>query len=199
MSPSWQRRAAPLPGSVWREVFATGDALDLRVEATDVGGATYHRVLTGPRAGHGAVGAVAVCLAGPAGRRQILLVRQERRAPGVELLELPRGSAEPDDATPVASALRELAEETGVAAESGEDLGLIYTDSGVMAGQVGVVLVTLPGPVETTPQPEEVTAALWLPTGEVAARIAAGEVRDGISLAAVALTSAYLGRSPDRW
>lgn len=56
-------------------------------------------------------------------RGWILMIRQYRHAAGVVSLELPAGSMDPADESPLAAARRELAEETGYAAESYESLG----------------------------------------------------------------------------
>src|ERR1700674_5246747 len=57
---------------------------------------------------------------------QVLLVRQMRPAVGTHLLELPAGLVDPGE-EPIDSARRELAEETGYAAEHLELLVQFYT------------------------------------------------------------------------
>ena len=63
--------------------------------------------------------------------QNLLLVRQYRFAVGCELLELPAGLIESDDA-PIASAQRELREETGFAAAELTELGHFYAAPGGM-------------------------------------------------------------------
>lgn len=59
----------------------------------------------------------------------VLLVRQYRHAAGRELLEIPAGTAGPDE-TPAQGALRELAEETGFRAARIEPVFTAYTTPG---------------------------------------------------------------------
>lgn len=61
----------------------------------------------------------------------LLLVRQYRKAPEVELVELPAGVIE-GDASPADAAMRELREETGMAAERLIPLGSFYAAPGSM-------------------------------------------------------------------
>ena len=61
--------------------------------------------------------------------QNVLLVRQYRKAIERELLELPAGVIEGDDA-PLASAQRELREETGFAAGELTELGSFYSGPG---------------------------------------------------------------------
>ena len=63
--------------------------------------------------------------------QNLLLVHQYRFAVGCELLELPAGVIEGDD-SPIASAQRELREETGFAADELEELGHFYAGPGGM-------------------------------------------------------------------
>ena len=60
-----------------------------------------------------------------------LFVRQYRKAPETELLELPAGVMDPDE-TPLESAQRELREETGYAAGKMVELGSFYSAPGTM-------------------------------------------------------------------
>ena len=62
----------------------------------------------------------------------VLFVRQYRKAPDVELLELPAGGMEPGETEPMESAQRELREETGYAAGELIPLGSFYSAPGTM-------------------------------------------------------------------
>ena len=72
--------------------------------------------------------AVAIVALDAAGR--VALVRQHRQPIGRDLLELPAGTMDVDGEAPEAAALRELAEEVGLAADVLEPLGTIVNSAG---------------------------------------------------------------------
>ena len=63
---------------------------------------------------------------------KILFVRQYRKAPEAELLELPAGVMDPGEIDPLKAAQRELREETGHAAGNLIQLGSFYSAPGTM-------------------------------------------------------------------
>lgn len=73
----------------------------------------------------------------------ILLLNVYRHSIGRHVWELPRGFLEPDEA-PVAAALRELEEETGLVCppEKLIDLGLFYPEPGILRAQVALFAAT---------------------------------------------------------
>ena len=70
----------------------------------------------------------------------ILFVRQYRKAPEVELLELPAGVMDTGETDPAKSAQRELREETGHAAGSLIQLGSFYSAPGTMTDDERIAL-----------------------------------------------------------
>lgn len=72
-------------------------------------------------------GAVAVLVRDPLGR--VLLVRQSRVGAGGDLWEIPAGTREPGE-PPLATAQRELLEETGLQASRWTQLGTIFPTPG---------------------------------------------------------------------
>ncbi len=81
---------------------------------------------------------------------------------------LPKGNVEAGE-TPDATALREIAEETGLALEGLEILGslpaseYVYRRDGqLIFKRVHCFLVTAPAESELHPQPEEISEAAWL-------------------------------------
>ncbi|WP_072343035.1 NUDIX hydrolase [Actinomyces urinae] len=160
--------------------------VDSRSVSTPVGESqTHYRVSVGEAS---FAGAVAVPIASDTGR--VLLVRQERIRVGRELWELPRGMAEVSDTDPVATALRELHEETGISAKAGEFLGMVFPDSGFLASEVAVVLVEVAGEdVARDACDGEVQAQDWFSRGQLGEMIREGELRDSISLSALAVVA----------
>lgn len=176
----------------WTTEWQAEDQL-LRVESAplEAGGrpTRLHRVVTGIGAGAGAV-----AVASRDG--SVLLVRQVRIIPGVTLWELPRGSADTGDVDLVATARRELTEETGLTTLGGELLGHVYPDTGLLAARVGIVLVHV-GEGATSEPDGEVEEADWFPLDGIAQMVARGDVCDGITLAALALAEATGGIARD--
>lgn len=72
---------------------------------------------------------------------QVLFVRQYRHAAGKEILELPAGTIDPGE-EPLVCALREIREETGMAAEKMELLGDFFLAPGYSTEHMYVYLAT---------------------------------------------------------
>lgn len=125
------------------------------------------------------------------GRRadgRVLFCEVERPIVGLTLLELPRGQAEPEDADAVATASRELLEETGHRLVRGRLLGRIYPDTGLLGDGVHVVVADEIELGDATAA--EFPVQSWLDAAQVASAMRDGRIRDGISIAALALVDA---------
>lgn len=173
----------------WKLEWSASDfpvRVDSRSGSTPTGEPqTHYRVSVGEAS---FAGAVAVPVARDTGR--VLLVHQERIRVGRELWELPRGMAEVSDPDPVATALRELREETGINAKAGEFLGMVFPDSGFLASEVAVVLVEVAGEeVARDACDGEVQAQRWFSKEQLDEMIRNGELRDSISLSALAVAA----------
>ena len=125
---------------------------------------------------------------------RLILVEQHRHAVGARLLELPAGTPEPGE-EPAQAAIRELAEETGYRAESVRRLGGGWVLPGLMRSWTEVFVAgrVRPGPVG--PEPDEQIEVRLLPAGRVPELVAAGEIRDVNSIAALGMAG-LLGRTP---
>ncbi|WP_105567271.1 NUDIX hydrolase [Microbacterium halophytorum] len=117
---------------------------------------------------------------------RVVFIGIDRPAIGARLLELPRGGAEAEDADAVATARRELLEETGLRAGEVALVGTIWPDSGLLADSVAVVRAhdLAAGGVAEFPD------LRWLTADEIDSAVASGEIRDGITLSAIALVRA---------
>ncbi|HYO42576.1 MAG TPA: NUDIX hydrolase, partial [Candidatus Limnocylindrales bacterium] len=135
-----------------------------------------------------AVGVVAVDEAG-----RILLVGQHRYALDRYSWEIPEGGA-PVDEDPESGARRELAEETGFAADAWrvlcrfslsnsvtDEVGLLYLATGLRAGAAA-------------PEPSEDIAVRWATLDEILAEIDAGEVHDLMTIAGITRYALGVGR-----
>jgi ADP-ribose pyrophosphatase len=128
----------------------------------------------------------------PDGR--FVLVRQFRKPLETELLEAVAGTLHPGE-SPEACARREVAEETGHAAETLYDLGVIFSAPGYTDERLHVFGARLneasDGP---DPDEDEDVEVVYLAEAEVEARIADGRIGDAKTLAAWLL---YRCRSPE--
>ncbi len=73
---------------------------------------------------------------------QLVLVEQYRHGVGVACLELPGGMMDAADADPVAAARRELAEETGFAADHWQLVSSLYPNPSTQTNRIHAVLAT---------------------------------------------------------
>lgn len=147
----------------------------LRAESRQIGPHLMHRFRTTVD-GYGAVVVV---------RRDgaTLFVSVDRPAVGRTLLELPRGMSETEDHDGIATAARELLEETGFELLDPVHQGLVYPDSGLVADAVHVIVGTCSERIVARPEHR----TLWLSDGEIRQAVVDGCVRDAISLAALAV------------
>jgi ADP-ribose pyrophosphatase len=153
-----------------------------RYDSGAAAGVELHRV----RIGGGRCGVVVLAHAG----ERVVLVRQWRPAVGRWAWELPRGFGE---SVPEEDALRELAEETGLQGGTPRLLARLDVDSGIQDGEVAVVEVPVPDPVDP-PVPRdrdhEVANARWWTWAELREAVRSGEVRDAFTLAALGAAAA---------
>lgn len=125
----------------------------------------------------------------------LVLVREFRAAVGATVLALPMGKLT-DGGAPRVQALAELAEETGLAAESCEPLARLLVCPGWMNQTMHVFLATglrpvigrlpLDGAIEDDIE-EQHLAVVRLPLSRLNGAIAGGEVRDARTIAALHL------------
>jgi ADP-ribose diphosphatase len=116
--------------------------------------------------------------------RHICLIRSRRLTVGKTLIEIPAGTREPDE-TPLETARRELAEETGYQAAHFEQLATFYTSPGILNEQMWVYVARdlTPGPPAREPNEEiENLVVTW---DEAVAMVDLGEIQDGKSLVAL--------------
>jgi ADP-ribose pyrophosphatase len=124
-------------------------------------------------------------------RGNILLVRQYRHATGQEMLELPAGTLD-DDEAPEVCAAREIREETGMAAEVLTKLGEFYLVPGYSTEFMVVYLATglSYNPLEA--DVDEFLSVESVPVAEAIKMAERGEIPDAKSLAALFLAKPFL-------
>ena len=121
-------------------------------------------------------GAAAVVAVDGAGR--VCLVRQYRQGVADFLWEIPAGKLDSGEA-PEACAVRELAEETGVAARRWSPLGLYIPAPGIFTEVIHMYLARELEVGTPTPDVDEELELKWMPLGEAIARVLRGEWNDG--------------------
>ncbi|MEA5112999.1 MAG: NUDIX hydrolase [Geobacteraceae bacterium] len=107
----------------------------------------------------------------------VTLIRQLRPSVGRFLLEIPAGRLDPGE-DPLHCGLRELGEETGLAAANMESLGVVHTSPGVFDEQIHLYLAT--GLVQGQAEPEhyEDIQVVRISLSEALAMAVAGDITD---------------------
>ena len=152
-----------------------GRILKLRVDTVELpGGRTSQREIVEHRG--------AVVIAAVDEQRNVLLVRQFRKAVGEFLLELPAGTLDPGE-TAEDCARREVQEETGFKAGKLEKLGGFYSAPGFLTEYLHLFLATELKPSRKAADDDEDIELVTTHLSQVSHLIATGEIRDAKSVA----------------
>jgi len=127
-------------------------------------------------------GAVAIVAVDGVG--MVALVRQRREAARKLLLELPAGTLEAGE-TPLASARRELEEETGLTGGSWRELAAFYTTPGFCREYMHLFVTESVERGEASPEADEELELVWWSVDEISTRL--GEIEDAKTLAGLLL------------
>jgi ADP-ribose pyrophosphatase len=118
---------------------------------------------------------------------QVVMVRQRRHGRDEETLELPGGMIDPEDASPLEAARRELLEETGYGARAIESIGVIAPNPAMQSNRCHSFLAR---DVEKLGEPrldggEDIDVVL-VPYREIPERVARGEITHALVVVAFA-------------
>jgi len=129
---------------------------------------------------------------------EVYFVNQHRIGAGRDLLELPAGVQEENEA-PLTCAKREIREEIGLAAGTFKKLGGFYLAPGYAEEYMTVFLATdlYDSPLEA--DADEFLDVKSFPIKEVYQKALAGEIHDGKTLAALLLAQPLLNNCGDFW
>ena len=171
------------------EVVYTGRVFTiLRDEVRHVSGYTAVREVV--KHDGGAV-AVAVSESG-----DVVLIRQYRYPIAEEIIELPAGKLSPGE-DPLVCAQRELQEETGIRAARWENLTAMLSTPGFCSEVLHLYLAQdLQHGAQALEEGEESIQVLRVPLREALAMCADGRIRDGKTIAGLALAAIRLGMLP---
>lgn len=111
-------------------------------------------------------------------REYVCLVRQHRVAVDQLMWEIPAGKLDTAEEDPLHCAVRELREETGLAAERMELLTKVITTPGFCTEQISLYLATGLSQHEDHPDPDEFLQVTRVPLKEAVDRAMRGELRD---------------------
>lgn len=127
-------------------------------------------------------------------QQRVALVRQYRYPMGEETLELPAGKLEKGE-EPRDSALRELAEETGLVPQTLESMGCSYSSPGILSERI--YLYFAKDLTQGPPRPDdgEFVETVWVPYPELLEMVRRGEIQDGKTLAGI-LKASFLLDAP---
>ena len=114
--------------------------------------------------------------------QHVLLVRQPRQAVGARLLELPAGLVDPGE-EPLASARRELEEETGYTADHLRPLLRFYTSPGFCTELLHLFVGTGLRKVDVQPHADEQIELVRLPLLAAIDQVLKGEISDAKTVA----------------
>ncbi|WP_085596547.1 MULTISPECIES: NUDIX hydrolase [unclassified Pseudomonas] len=120
---------------------------------------------------------------------RLMLVDLRRRAIGGQSIEFPRGAIDAGE-SPCAAAARELLEETGWQASQVRQLGLLHSNTSLIASAVAVCQVEI-AEQQAGATDGEVDKVLWVSRQELLAMIAAGRITDGHTLSAAMMLLAH--------
>lgn len=129
---------------------------------------------------------------------EVVLVTTDRYTTGPDSVEVPAGGT--DGQEPLVAAQRELAEETGLVAREWAHVGTVDALIGIARAVEHVFVARGLSPVadaaatRAEQAAEGITAVRTVPFGEVLEMIRTGAVRDGETVAAMALAALHLGR-----
>ena len=170
-----------------RKPLYRGKVVNLRIDTLDLGGGhQVQREIVEHR------GAVVVAALDP--QERVLLVRQYRHATGETLLELPAGTLEPGE-EPLATAIRELQEETGFYPGHIEKTGGFYSAPGFCTEFLHLFVAR-----DLRPQPldgdiDEEIEVVPVDLGRVPELVVSGQVKDAKSIAGLYVLE-LLAREP---
>ena len=126
---------------------------------------------------------------------QLIMVEQYRHGSNTAELEIPGGTMDAADASPLAAGVRELREETGFEGTGAQIIGRIFPNPAIMSNSCFTVLVEncrLQHPVEFDSGEDLVTKLI--PAGELPGLVAEGRIQHSLVVVALYYFELWRGR-----
>lgn len=124
---------------------------------------------------------------------QIIMLKQYRHAVGGPLWEIPAGTMDAADASPLACARRELVEETGFSAANWDALGELTPVPGYSDERIHLFLARDLSPAAQNLDEDEIVAVHPLPLVQVRRMIFEGEITDAKTIAGLFMIEKHIG------
>lgn len=109
---------------------------------------------------------------------RFVMLDQYRQSIDRRLLELPAGTLDEPDESPLECAVRELAEETGYRAARWEQLCEFHPSPGILTEKITAFLATELTESQASPEPTENLIVRLLPAADALAGVLSGEIVD---------------------
>lgn len=124
----------------------------------------------------------------------VMLIRQYRVAIGKEIVEIPAGKLEPNEA-PERCGRRELEEETGYRARTMKPIGSVYSSCGILAEKIHLFLALDLEKTEQRLETDEQIELVEMSLEDVRRHLATHRFEDGKTVIGLHALMAYLGEN----
>ena len=123
----------------------------------------------------------------------VIMLEQYRHAVGGSLWEIPAGTMDKDDASPLACARRELVEETGFRAAAWDALGELTPVPGYSDERIHLFLARDLSPAAQHLDADEIVTVHTLPLAEVRQMVFDGQITDAKTIAGLFMIETRIG------